>query len=117
MLPDQLPPARSFTSRPHPYTGTLRPLITTTTTTTMAPPRRRDDDNFLPEVLTPPPSLARTPPVIDYCSARVAAELSWPQTHRGHVAKQPCPPGTIGKTQVETQVQLLQFQSVLYFML
>lgn len=68
----------------------------------MAPPRRRDDENFLPEVLTPPPSLARTPPVIDYCSARVAAELSWPQTHRGHVAKQPCPPGTIGET--DTQV-------------
>ncbi|KAF4071572.1 hypothetical protein AMELA_G00274890 [Ameiurus melas] len=96
LLPDQLPPARSSTSRPHPYTGTLRPLITTTTTTTMAPPRRHDDNNFLPEALTPPPSLAWTPPVIDYCTARVAAELSWPQTHRGHVAKQPCPPGTIG---------------------
>ncbi|KAM9449469.1 adhesion G protein-coupled receptor L3 isoform 1-T1 [Clarias gariepinus] len=96
LLPDQLPPARSSTSRPHPYTGTLRPLITTTTTTTMAPPRRRDDDNFLPEALTLPPLMARTPPIIDYCPARMSAELSWPQTHRGHVAKQPCPPGTIG---------------------
>ncbi|KAG9259923.1 adhesion G protein-coupled receptor L3-like isoform X1 [Astyanax mexicanus] len=97
LFPDQLPPARSSTSRPHPYTGTLRPYLTSTTTTTMAPPRRRDDDNnFLPEVLTRPPPSVRTPVVIDYCSSRITAEISWPQTHQGQVAKQPCPPGTIG---------------------
>uniref|UniRef100_A0A8B9H066 Adhesion G protein-coupled receptor L3.1 n=1 Tax=Astyanax mexicanus TaxID=7994 RepID=A0A8B9H066_ASTMX len=77
--------------------GTLRPYLTSTTTTTMAPPRRRDDDNnFLPEVLTRPPPSVRTPVVIDYCSSRITAEISWPQTHQGQVAKQPCPPGTIG---------------------
>uniref|UniRef100_A0A4W4ELR8 Adhesion G protein-coupled receptor L3.1 n=1 Tax=Electrophorus electricus TaxID=8005 RepID=A0A4W4ELR8_ELEEL len=97
LLPDQLPPARTSTSRPHPYTGTLRPALTTTTTTTKAPPRRsNDDNNFLLEVVTRPPPSARIPVATDYCASRLAAEISWPQTHQGQVAKQPCPSGTIG---------------------
>lgn len=97
LLPDQLPPARSSTSRPHPYTGTLRPSLTTTTTTTVPPPRRRDDDNFLPEARTWAPPSAQTPVVIDYCAPRQTGEISWPQTHQGQVAKKPCPPNSIGK--------------------
>uniref|UniRef100_A0A4W4EME3 Adhesion G protein-coupled receptor L3 n=1 Tax=Electrophorus electricus TaxID=8005 RepID=A0A4W4EME3_ELEEL len=93
----KLPPARTSTSRPHPYTGTLRPALTTTTTTTKAPPRRsNDDNNFLLEVVTRPPPSARIPVATDYCASRLAAEISWPQTHQGQVAKQPCPSGTIG---------------------
>uniref|UniRef100_A0A8C1NN28 Adhesion G protein-coupled receptor L3.1 n=1 Tax=Cyprinus carpio TaxID=7962 RepID=A0A8C1NN28_CYPCA len=33
---------------------------------------------------------------VDYCAPRLTAEISWPRTHQGQVAKQPCPPGTIG---------------------
>ncbi|XP_076868662.1 adhesion G protein-coupled receptor L3 isoform X3 [Brachyhypopomus gauderio] len=101
LLPDPLPPVRTSTSRPHPYTGTHRlPLTTTTTTTTttVAPPRRSNDNNnnFLLEVVTRPPPSPRTPVATDYCASRLAAEISWPQTHQGQVAKQPCPSGTIG---------------------
>uniref|UniRef100_A0A8C2GU73 Adhesion G protein-coupled receptor L3 n=1 Tax=Cyprinus carpio TaxID=7962 RepID=A0A8C2GU73_CYPCA len=82
------------TTPPRPYTGTLRPSLTTTTTTTMAPPRRHN--NILPEALTRSPPSLQTPVAVDYCAPRLTAEISWPRTHQGQVAKQPCPPGTIG---------------------
>uniref|UniRef100_A0A8C2GU86 Adhesion G protein-coupled receptor L3.1 n=1 Tax=Cyprinus carpio TaxID=7962 RepID=A0A8C2GU86_CYPCA len=85
---------RSSTTPPRPYTGTLRPSLTTTTTTTMAPPRRHN--NILPEALTRSPPSLQTPVAVDYCAPRLTAEISWPRTHQGQVAKQPCPPGTIG---------------------
>uniref|UniRef100_A0A9J7XKT1 Adhesion G protein-coupled receptor L3 n=1 Tax=Cyprinus carpio carpio TaxID=630221 RepID=A0A9J7XKT1_CYPCA len=94
LLPDSLPPVRSSTTPPRPYTGTLRPSLTTTTTTTMAPPRRHN--NILPEALTRSPPSLQTPVAVDYCAPRLTAEISWPRTHQGQVAKQPCPPGTIG---------------------
>uniref|UniRef100_A0A672NXY5 Adhesion G protein-coupled receptor L3-like n=1 Tax=Sinocyclocheilus grahami TaxID=75366 RepID=A0A672NXY5_SINGR len=94
LLPDALPPARSSTTPPRPYTGTLRPSLTTTRTTTMAPPRRHN--NILPEALTRSPPSLQTPVTVDYCAPRLTAEISWPRTHQGQVAKQPCPPGTIG---------------------
>uniref|UniRef100_A0A8C2CJ49 Adhesion G protein-coupled receptor L3.1 n=1 Tax=Cyprinus carpio TaxID=7962 RepID=A0A8C2CJ49_CYPCA len=94
LLPDALPPARSSTTPPRPYTGTLRPSLTTTTTTTMAPRRRHN--NILPEALTRSPPSLQTPVIVDYCTPRLTAEISWPRTHQGQVAKQPCPPGTIG---------------------
>ncbi|XDV14925.1 hypothetical protein PO909_015091 [Leuciscus waleckii] len=94
LLPDALPPVRSSTTPPRPYTGTLRPSLTTTTTTTMAPPRRHN--NILPEALTRSPPSLQTPVAVDYCAPRLTAEISWPRTHQGQVAKQPCPPGTIG---------------------
>uniref|UniRef100_A0A673FM76 Adhesion G protein-coupled receptor L3-like n=1 Tax=Sinocyclocheilus rhinocerous TaxID=307959 RepID=A0A673FM76_9TELE len=77
-----------------PYTGMLRPSLTTATTTTMAPPRRHN--NILPEALTRSPPSLQTPVAVDYCAPRLTAEISWPRTHQGQVAKQPCPPGTIG---------------------
>lgn len=94
LLPDALPPVRSSTTPPRPYTGTLRPSLTTTMITTMAPPRRHN--NILPEALTRSPPSLQTPVAVDYCAPRLTAEISWPRTHQGQVAKQPCPPGTIG---------------------
>ncbi|XP_016421325.1 adhesion G protein-coupled receptor L3-like [Sinocyclocheilus rhinocerous] len=94
LLPDALPPARSSTTPPRPYTGTLRPSLTTTMTTTMAPPRRHN--NILPGALTRSPPSLQTPVAVDYCAPRLTAEISWPRTHQGQVARQPCPPGTIG---------------------
>uniref|UniRef100_A0A8C8JWC1 Uncharacterized protein n=1 Tax=Oncorhynchus tshawytscha TaxID=74940 RepID=A0A8C8JWC1_ONCTS len=45
------------------------------------------------------PPLPPQPPVIppqDHCSPRVTAEVSWPRTQQGQMAKQPCPVGTLG---------------------
>ncbi|KAA0722362.1 Adhesion G protein-coupled receptor L3 [Triplophysa tibetana] len=94
LLPDVFPPVRSSTPPPRPYTGTLRPSLTTSTPITMAPPRRHN--NILPEALTRSPPSLQTPVTVDYCAPRLIAEISWPRTHQGQVAKQPCPPGTIG---------------------
>ncbi|XP_030643775.1 adhesion G protein-coupled receptor L3 isoform X2 [Chanos chanos] len=101
--PDQ-PPQRGSTSRPHPYTGTMRAPFTstpslrgrTTTTITTTTAQPRGADNHLPELITRAPPSPQPPVVMDYCAPRLTAEISWPKTHQGHVAKQPCPPGTIG---------------------
>uniref|UniRef100_A0AAY4AD85 Adhesion G protein-coupled receptor L3 n=1 Tax=Denticeps clupeoides TaxID=299321 RepID=A0AAY4AD85_9TELE len=98
---DELPPLRtSTTSRSHPYTGTLRPLLSTTqiprvrSTTAQ---RRTIDTNHLPEhSVTPTPPSPQLPFALDFCAPRLADDISWPRTHQGQVAKQPCPPSTVG---------------------
>ncbi|XP_028831384.1 adhesion G protein-coupled receptor L3 isoform X5 [Denticeps clupeoides] len=97
----ELPPLRtSTTSRSHPYTGTLRPLLSTTqiprvrSTTAQ---RRTIDTNHLPEhSVTPTPPSPQLPFALDFCAPRLADDISWPRTHQGQVAKQPCPPSTVG---------------------
>ncbi|XP_061761241.1 adhesion G protein-coupled receptor L3 isoform X7 [Nerophis ophidion] len=112
----------SATTRPPPYFTTPRPLLTTspgqryrtTTTTTVrqavlnpasgpAP-----DTNQIPDTSrkaggrSPPaqvPPAAPRPPAMppqDFCSPRVTADISWPRTQQGQLAKQPCPVGTLG---------------------
>ncbi|XP_038146243.1 adhesion G protein-coupled receptor L3 isoform X14 [Cyprinodon tularosa] len=112
-----LPPSRATTTRSPPYYTTPRPLLTTspvqryrTTTTVRQPllvPAGPSSVNHIPEgppkvVRFPPalvPPVAPQPPALppqDFCSPRVAADISWPRTQQGQTAKQPCPVGTLG---------------------
>ncbi|XP_057699315.1 adhesion G protein-coupled receptor L3 isoform X11 [Corythoichthys intestinalis] len=111
--------SRSTTTRSPPYYTTLRPLLTTpgqryrTTTTVRQPIINLDggspsDTNQIPDTNRktgeryPPvqvPPAAPQPPVMppqDFCSSRVTADISWPRTQQGQLAKQPCPVGTLG---------------------
>ncbi|XP_063074440.1 adhesion G protein-coupled receptor L3 isoform X1 [Engraulis encrasicolus] len=104
----EMPPLRtSTTGRPHPYTGTMRPFLTSTQSPRMRsttvqqprlviPPERKNNNNLLPEVNAPHPPSPQPPVVMDFCSPRLMDEISWPKTHQGQIAKQPCPTGTIG---------------------
>ncbi|XP_077462282.1 adhesion G protein-coupled receptor L3 isoform X7 [Stigmatopora argus] len=113
--------SRSTTTRSPSYYTTLRPLLTTPgqryrTTTTVRQPNinngggspsganqnqipdtNRKSGERYPPVQVPP--AAPQPPVLppqDFCSAKVMADISWPRTQQGQLAKQPCPVGTLG---------------------
>ncbi|KAI1883431.1 hypothetical protein AGOR_G00231380 [Albula goreensis] len=89
------------TARPIPTTTTTtttRAATTTTagqrirTTTTLAPA-----EGNLPDITTRLAPSSQLPNIgMDHCSALEEADLSWPQTRQGLVAKLPCPTGTIG---------------------
>ncbi|XP_033822894.1 adhesion G protein-coupled receptor L3 isoform X4 [Periophthalmus magnuspinnatus] len=113
--------SRTTTTRAPPYYTTPRPLLTTSpgqryrTTTTVRPPMlipgggSSSDTNQIPDinqkvpgrspaVVVPPPA-APQPPVMppqDFCTPRITADISWPRTQQGQLAKQPCPVGTLG---------------------
>ncbi|XP_062408834.1 adhesion G protein-coupled receptor L3 [Sardina pilchardus] len=105
----ELTPLRtSTTSRPHAYTGTMRPFLTSTLSprarSTTIQPRPvvpdsaggSNNNNLVPEH-SPPLQPSPQPPVaMDFCLPRLVDEISWPRTHQGQVSKQPCPAGTIG---------------------
>ncbi|XP_077574224.1 adhesion G protein-coupled receptor L3 isoform X2 [Stigmatopora nigra] len=113
--------SRSTTTRSPSYYTTLRPLLTTPgqryrTTTTVRQPNinigggspsganqnqipetNRKNGERYPPVQVPP--AAAQPPVLppqDFCSAKLMADISWPRTQQGQLAKQPCPVGTLG---------------------
>ncbi|XP_054634889.1 adhesion G protein-coupled receptor L3 isoform X11 [Dunckerocampus dactyliophorus] len=110
----------STTTRSPPYFTTLRPLLTTSpgqryrTTTTVRQPvinpagGSPSDSNQIPDTSRkaggryPPvqlPPAAPQPPALppqDFCSPRLTADISWPRTQQGQLAKQPCPVGTLG---------------------
>uniref|UniRef100_A0A3Q2Y226 Adhesion G protein-coupled receptor L3 n=1 Tax=Hippocampus comes TaxID=109280 RepID=A0A3Q2Y226_HIPCM len=111
---------RSTTTRAPPYFTTPRPVLTTSpgqryrTTTTVRQPVMNpaggssSDTNQIPDTNRkaaeryPPvqvPPAAPQPPALppqDFCSPRVTADISWPRTQQGQLAKQPCPVGTLG---------------------
>lgn len=113
--------SRSTTTRAPPYFTTPRPLLTTSpgqryrTTTTVRQPVMNpaggssSDTNQIPDTNRkaaeryPPvqvPPAAPQPPALppqDFCSPRVTADISWPRSQQGQLAKQPCPVGTLGK--------------------
>ncbi|XP_019717901.1 adhesion G protein-coupled receptor L3 isoform X8 [Hippocampus comes] len=112
--------SRSTTTRAPPYFTTPRPVLTTSpgqryrTTTTVRQPVMNpaggssSDTNQIPDTNRkaaeryPPvqvPPAAPQPPALppqDFCSPRVTADISWPRTQQGQLAKQPCPVGTLG---------------------
>ncbi|XP_050970211.1 adhesion G protein-coupled receptor L3 isoform X19 [Labeo rohita] len=80
---------------------------TTTTTTTRSPattaaaaPRSTTTDRqpaALPEVTArSDPSSVLPNIAVEFCSPFTDSSITWPKTRQGLVAKQPCPPGTIG---------------------
>lgn len=113
--------SRTTTTRAPPYYTTPRPLLTTSpgqryrTTTTvrspiLAPPGgSSSDSNQIPDTnqkaggRSPPVQTlpaAPQPPLLppqDFCSPRVMADISWPRTHQGQTAMQPCPVGSLGE--------------------
>ncbi|XP_072319319.1 adhesion G protein-coupled receptor L3 isoform X17 [Eucyclogobius newberryi] len=112
--------SRTTTTRVPPYYTTPRPLLTTSpgqryrTTTTIRPMLipaggSSSDTNQIPDInqkgpgrspaVVVPPPVAPQPPVMspqDFCSPRITADISWPRTQQGQLAKQPCPVGTLG---------------------
>ncbi|XP_037117704.1 adhesion G protein-coupled receptor L3 isoform X9 [Syngnathus acus] len=112
--------SRSTTTRAPPYYTTPRPLLTTSpgqryrTTTTVRQPvmnpaggapsdtnqipdtNRKAGDRFPPVQVPPAPPQPPALPPQDFCSPRVMADISWPRTQQGQLAKQPCPVGTLG---------------------
>lgn len=119
--------SRTITTRSPPYYTTPRPLLTTSpgqryrTTTTLRPPilippgGSSSDTNQIPDInqkgpgRSPPvmvPPAAPQPPVMppqEFCSPRVTADISWPRTQQGQLAKQPCPVGTLGRHSLQCQ--------------
>ncbi|XP_072239432.1 adhesion G protein-coupled receptor L3 isoform X4 [Leuresthes tenuis] len=111
--------SRATTTRSPPYYTTPRPLLTTSpgqryrTTTTVRQPilvpagGSSTDNNQIPDTIkkgggSPPvqvPPAVPQPPALppqDFCSPRLTADISWPRTQQGQMAKQPCPVGTLG---------------------
>ncbi|XP_069048227.1 adhesion G protein-coupled receptor L3 isoform X7 [Lepisosteus oculatus] len=85
------------TTRSTPIT-TSRAVMTSTagrrtkSTTTLAP----IGGDILDIVTRPAPSSQLPNIGTDYCNPLEESDISWPKTHQGQVAKQPCPAGTIG---------------------
>ncbi|XP_052456864.1 adhesion G protein-coupled receptor L3 isoform X8 [Carassius gibelio] len=93
-----------------PVTITLTTTSTTSTTktttstrspaTTAAAPRSTTTDRqpaALPEVTArSDPSSVLPNIAVEFCSPITDSSITWPKTRQGLVAKQPCPPGTIG---------------------
>lgn len=113
--------SRTTTTRAPPYYTSPRPLLTTSpgqryrTTTTIRPPMlipaggSSSDTNQIPDINQKGPG--RSPPIVvpapaapqppmmppqDFCTPRITADISWPRTQQGQLAKQPCPVGTLG---------------------
>ncbi|XP_048826362.1 adhesion G protein-coupled receptor L3-like isoform X5 [Brienomyrus brachyistius] len=71
-------------------TSTTNPRTRSTTT-------QRPAEGIVPEVTTRPAPSSQLPNIaFDYCHPLEEAGISWPKTHRGQVARQLCPAGTIG---------------------
>ncbi|XP_034401345.1 adhesion G protein-coupled receptor L3 [Cyclopterus lumpus] len=111
---------RTTTTRSPPYYTTPRPVLTTSpgqrfrTTTTVRQPAlapaggSSSDTNQIPDTnqkaggRSPPvqlPPAAPQAPALqpqDFCNPRLTADISWPRTQQGQMAKQPCPVGTLG---------------------
>ncbi|XP_031727874.1 adhesion G protein-coupled receptor L3 isoform X3 [Anarrhichthys ocellatus] len=111
---------RTTTTRSPPYYTTPRSILTTSpgqrfrTTTTVRQPAlapaggSSSDTNQIPDTnqkaggrsppVQPPPAAPQPPalPPQDFCNPRVTADILWPRTQQGHMAKQPCPVGTLG---------------------
>uniref|UniRef100_H3CHT0 Adhesion G protein-coupled receptor L3 n=1 Tax=Tetraodon nigroviridis TaxID=99883 RepID=H3CHT0_TETNG len=49
-----------------------------------------------PVQILPPPLQPPALPPQEFCTPRVMADISWPRTQQGQMAKQPCPVGTLG---------------------
>ncbi|XP_052000632.1 adhesion G protein-coupled receptor L3-like isoform X8 [Xyrauchen texanus] len=91
-----------------PVTFTITTTSTTTTTTTKSPATtlivtRSTTSDPQPAGGEVPEANTRSDPssvlpniAIEYCSPITDSALTWPKTRQGLVAKQPCPPGTIG---------------------
>uniref|UniRef100_A0A9J8APG1 Adhesion G protein-coupled receptor L3.2 n=1 Tax=Cyprinus carpio carpio TaxID=630221 RepID=A0A9J8APG1_CYPCA len=96
------------TTRPVTITMTTASASTTTTmttttrspATTAAAPRSTTTDRqpaALPEVTArSEPSSVLPNIAVEFCSPVTDSSITWPKTRQGLVAKQPCPPGTIG---------------------
>ncbi|XP_051978917.1 adhesion G protein-coupled receptor L3-like isoform X18 [Xyrauchen texanus] len=98
------------TTRPVTVTiATTSTTTTTTTTTTTKSPSsttmvtrsttsvRKLAGGAVPEATTrSDPSSVLPNVAIEYCSPIIDPTLTWPKTRQGLIAKQPCPPGTIG---------------------
>ncbi|XP_046904763.1 adhesion G protein-coupled receptor L3-like isoform X2 [Hypomesus transpacificus] len=70
-----------------------RPQTTSTTTLSPQPP----EEGSVPEVNTRSSPSSKLPNIgMEYCNPMVMSDINWPKTRQGLVAKQPCPPGTIG---------------------
>uniref|UniRef100_A0A673HB31 Adhesion G protein-coupled receptor L3 n=1 Tax=Sinocyclocheilus rhinocerous TaxID=307959 RepID=A0A673HB31_9TELE len=87
-----------------PSTSTTVTMTTTTTrspaSTTAAAPRSTTTDRqpaALPEVTArSDPSSVLPNIAVEFCSPVTDSSITWPKTRQGLVAKQPCPPGTVG---------------------
>ncbi|XP_039525553.1 adhesion G protein-coupled receptor L3-like isoform X21 [Pimephales promelas] len=105
--------ATRTTTRPVTVTMTTTSTTTTTTTTTKSPgttttaPVTRSttsDRQPLPEAsMRSVPSSVLPNIAVEFCSPITDSTLTWPKTRQGQVAKQPCPPGTIGTTMFACQ--------------
>uniref|UniRef100_A0A671MQT7 Adhesion G protein-coupled receptor L3-like n=1 Tax=Sinocyclocheilus anshuiensis TaxID=1608454 RepID=A0A671MQT7_9TELE len=96
------------TTRPVTVTlTTTSTTVTVTTTTTRSPasttaaaPRSTTTDQqpaALPEVTArSDPSSVLPNIAVEFCSPVTDSSITWPKTRQGLVAKQPCPPGTVG---------------------
>ncbi|XP_018593473.1 adhesion G protein-coupled receptor L3 isoform X2 [Scleropages formosus] len=86
------------TTRPTPLVTVTRTFTTSTAgqrarSTAAVPPAEGDklELTMRPALTSQLPNVA-----MDYCSPVEQADVSWPRTHQGQVARQPCPAGTIG---------------------
>ncbi|XP_030635324.1 adhesion G protein-coupled receptor L3 [Chanos chanos] len=88
-----------------PTTVTMTTTTTTTTTTTKSPTLttavRWDGsdaaEGHAPEVTTRPAPSSQLPNIaVEFCNPVTEADVSWPRTRQGTVARQPCPAGSIG---------------------
>uniref|UniRef100_A0A3B3RTQ3 Adhesion G protein-coupled receptor L3 n=1 Tax=Paramormyrops kingsleyae TaxID=1676925 RepID=A0A3B3RTQ3_9TELE len=71
--------------------------MSTTSPRTRSTTTQRPAEGIVPEVTTRPAPSSQLPNIaFDYCHPLEEAGISWPKTHRGQVARQPCPAGTIG---------------------
>ncbi|XP_077058134.1 adhesion G protein-coupled receptor L3 isoform X4 [Siphateles boraxobius] len=78
-------------------TTTTKSLGTTTTTSTPVTRSTTTDRQPLPEAsMRSVPSSVLPNIAVEFCSPITDSTLTWPKTRQGQVAKQPCPPGTIG---------------------
>ncbi|XP_059395494.1 adhesion G protein-coupled receptor L3-like isoform X4 [Carassius carassius] len=96
------------TTRPVTVSTTTASTSTSSTTssstrspsTTPAPPRSTTTERLpgaLPEVTArSDPSSVLPNTAMEFCSPVTNSSITWPKTRQGLVAKQPCPPGTIG---------------------
>ena len=80
-------------------TTTAASTTATVTSTTSAAPPFTPAQAIVPAGASRSPASSRLPAVrVENCIAMVMADVSWPRTTQGLVARMPCPPGTLGKT-------------------
>nr|XP_055027892.1 adhesion G protein-coupled receptor L3-like isoform X19 [Misgurnus anguillicaudatus] len=76
-------------------TTTTKPPATTSAATRSSPTQRQSAEGAVPTTRSDPSSVLPNI-AVEYCSPISDSALTWPKTRQGLVAKQPCPPGTIG---------------------